>query len=530
MMMGTIRRLGWILIAAMVSCTGNFEKYNRHPAEPGLDDMVFVERVGVLFPGMLNLMHTSQENDNQVIEQMVGNQYGGYMVTTNKWNNRNFGTFNPNEDYVAQPFTRIFHRFYANYFQVKRLTGGEGYIFAWANIIRVAVMLRVVDTYGPIPYAKAGEAVLSARYDGVREIYKSMIGDLDESIGVLEKLLEVRSELEGRLGEFDVVYRGDFLKWIRFANSMKLRMAVRIGLVDTEYAVRVMADAIDGGVITSNADNAFLPTNDNPYRKAAFDWQDLAVSATLSAYMSGWNDPRLPVYMTMTPDGKYRGVRMGIANIDKENYGSAFYSKPGFTANSPLLVYCAAETFFLKAEAALRGWISGDAKKFYEQGVRTSMEQHGAFIGDYLSVTSNPEVYTDPFDERLSFDLSDSYSGGNVTVAWESAICDVARLEAIITQKWIANYPLGFEAWSDFRRTNFPRLMPAANNLSLDLTGGWVNNTYLMTDPDIRRMVRRLPYPRSEYNENYENVRYAVENLLRGKDEFGTDIWWVNGN
>ena len=523
-----------VLCFCMISCTAHFEDYNKHPTNPGPNDMTAAERVGILFSGMLYLMHNSQENDNQLIEQMVGNQYGGYMSTTNKWNNKNFGTFNPVAERVEQPFVRTFNKFYANYLQIRKITGGKGYIYAWANMIRVAVMLRVADTYGPIPYSKVGDEYLSVEYDDVQNIYHQMITDLNNSIVVLSDFIEETGDRTNPMAEFDPVYKGDFSKWIKFANSLKLRMAVRIGLVDTDYDVAgVMTAAIEGGVIESNDDNAFLPTTDNPYRKSAFDWQDVAVNATLSAYMTGWNDPRQPVYMTMTSDKTYRGVRMGIENIDKEIYEGTLYSKPNFKVNSPLLVYCAAETYFLQAEAALRGWISGDAKNFYEQGIRTSMEQHEVAIGGYLSVTANPEYYQDPDNELLSFDLSSPSAGGNVTVAWSSAATDAAKLEAIITQKWIANYPLGFEAWCDFRRTNYPRIMPAASNLSSVVTGGKVYNPDMMIDPDnplqfiATRMARRLPYPVSEYDKNRTHVQKAVDKLLGGQDEFSTDLWWV---
>ena len=506
------------LLVMLSSCIDNFEAYNTHPTDPSPDNMIIAERVGILFPGMLSPMHFSQENDNQMIEQMVGNQYGGYMTTTNKWNNKNFGTFNPTADWVEQPFVRTFHRFYANYLQVRKIAEGKGYIYAWANIIRVAVMLRVTDTYGPIPYSKMGSGNISVQYDRVELIYDHMINDLNNSIATLTDFIK---DTEGRanpMAEFDLVYKGDFSKWIKFANSLKLRMAVRIGLVDTDFAVEMMNAAIEGGVIVSNVDNAFLPTTNNPYHKSAFDWQDLAVNATLSAFMNGWNDPRLPVYMTITSDGTYRGVRMGIENIDKEIYGGTMYSKPDFKVNSPLLVYCAAETYFLMAEAALREWIPGDAEDLYEQGIRTSMEQHGVAIGDYLTVTENPAYYTDPNNASLWYDLSDSSAGGDVTVAWSNAVTDSRKLEAIITQKWIANYPLGFEAWCDFRRTNYPRMMPAASNLSPGSIGGAVNST---------RMARRLPYPVSEYNVNPVHVRSAVRELLGGPDEFSTDLWWA---
>jgi hypothetical protein len=88
------------LLIAISSCLANFEEYNTHPTDPHPDDMTTAEKVGVLFPGMLYLMHNAQENDNQRMEQMVGNQYGGYMATTNKWDNTNFGTFNPAADWT----------------------------------------------------------------------------------------------------------------------------------------------------------------------------------------------------------------------------------------------------------------------------------------------------------------------------------------------------------------------------------------------------------------------------------------------
>ncbi len=514
------------------SCIDKFEEYNKHPTNPGPEDMTIAERVGILFPGMLYLMHNSQENDNQMIEQMVGNQYGGYMSTTNNWQGMNFGTFNPNRDWIQYPFNKLFTGFYANYLKVKELTQGKGYIYAWSNIIRVAVMLRVTDTYGPIPYSKMGSGQLAVEYDDIQSIYHNMIDDLNSSITALTAFVSESKGKSNPMTEFDIVYNGDFSKWVRFANSLKLRMAVRIALLDTDYAVEAMTNAIAGGLIESNQDNAFLPTIDNPYRKSAFDWQDLAVNATLTAYMNGWSDPRRPVYMTVTSDNTYRGVRMGINNISKDTYGGALYSKPNFKANSPLLVYCAAETYFLKAEAALRGWIPGgvtDAGTFYQKGIETSMEQHGVAIGSYLTVTANPASYNDP-TPNTNFNVASSANGGNVTVAWSSATTDVRKLEAIITQKWLANYPLGFETWCDFRRTGYPRIMPAVNNLSSASSGGTVSNPTSInptTTAGSVRLVRRLPYPVSEYNGNPVNVQNAVSNLLGGSDEFSTNLWWA---
>ncbi|MDR0667733.1 MAG: SusD/RagB family nutrient-binding outer membrane lipoprotein [Prevotellaceae bacterium] len=522
------------ILTLFASCTGLFEEYNKHQTNPGPGDMTTAERVGILFPGMLYLMHNFQENDNQMIEQMIGNQYGGYMATTNNWQGTNFGTFNPSANWVEYPFNKLFTGFYANYFQISDITQRKGYIYAWANIVRVAVMLRVTDMYGPIPYTKMGGGQLAVEYDDVQTVYHAMIDDLNNSIAALTSFVAESQGKANPMADYDLVYNGDFSKWIKFANSLKLRMAVRIGLVDTDYAKQMMDEAIAGGTIETNADNAFLPTEDNPYRKSAFDWGDLAVNATLSAYMNGWSDPRRAVYMTQTADFTYRGVRMGINNISKDTYSSNLYSKPNFTHTSPLLVFCAAETYFLKAEAALRGWIAGgeaQARTFYEQGITVSMEQHGVPIGTYLSTATNPASYNDP-TPNTTFNLASTTNGGAVTVSWTSGTTTNARLEKIITQKWLANYPLGFETWNDFRRTSYPRIMPSVNNLSSVSSGGIVNNPTSInpnsTSPTTAiRLVRRLPYPVSEYNGNPANVGAAVANLLEGPDEFATNLWWA---
>ena len=522
------------LLVVFYSCTGKFEEYNTHPTHPDPKNLTDAERTGMLFPDLLRLMHNEQENRNQHIEQMVGNQYGGYMVTVNNWQGRNFGTFNPLPEWVAYPFEQTFTRFYPGYLKIKEETEGRGYIYAWANIVRVAVMLRIADTYGPIPYSKMGGGQIAVEYDDLPDLYRYMIEDLDNSIAALTIFV---NETKGNspISTYDLVYNGDFSKWIKFANSLKLRMAVRIGLVDTEYAKEVMTRAIAGGCIESNGDNAFLPATKNPYHLSAHSWEDLSISATLTAYMNGWNDPRQPVYSTVT-GYQYRGVRMGIENVDKSVYGNGtLYSKPNFQPNSPLLVYCAAETYFLQAEAALRGWITGNAQTFYERGIDISMEQHGVAVGNYKSSTAGVQNYTDHWGGN-AYNCISGVNGGAVTVSWTSTAtgtpADERRLEKIITQKWLANYPLGFETWCDFRRTGYPRIFPAVHNLSSTGTGGAVNNPATIgggnnITPGPIRLARRLPYPISEYNGNPVNVQDAVDNMLGGPDEFATNLWWA---
>lgn len=268
--------------ALFTSCIGNFEDFNTHPTDLYPGGMTPTEEVGSLFPSMIYMLNPNNENKHQHIEQMVGGQYGGYFTTTNNWQGTNFGTYNPAVNWVDEPFKSMFTEFYPNYITVKNATESSGYIYAWANIIRVGVMLRVADTYGPIPYSKMGDGEFAVAYDDVQTLYHNMIADLTNSINTLSVFLQENEGVELPIAEYDVIYNGDFNKWIRYANSLKLRMAVRIAGVDTDYAKEVMKEAIDGGVIEQNQDNAFIPSGDNPLYKSAYDW---GMYALMRAYL-----------------------------------------------------------------------------------------------------------------------------------------------------------------------------------------------------------------------------------------------------
>lgn len=520
---------GLLLPALLTACTSHFDDVNDHLTRPGLDDISPWE-IAVVIPEMTALLHSFQENDSQMIEQMVGNQYGGYMVTTNRFNGTNFATLNPQQDWHDDTFAQCFTKFYSNYAIIKAVTKEQGYLWAWVNVIRVGVMLKVVDTYGPIPYSRIDPDQDYTEYDSERDIYHAMIDQLTAAVEVLAPFAAANPN--PIVAPYDIMYGGNFTKWVKYANSLKLRMAVRIGLVDTEYAKQVMADAIAAGCIVDNADNAQIATDDNPYYKAAVSWGDLGASATLSTYLTGLNDPRLNVYLT-----RPLGIRPGIDYLgtEKEIYSNAnSYAKPNMTPQSPMLVFCAAETRFLMAEAALRGWITGDARALYEQGIGTSMSHRGVSVGSYMSetMTASEATYADPARPENDFaDLITAGGGTPVTVSWDQMTTDEMRLEGIITQKWLANFTLGFEAWADFRRTGYPRMMPVRNNLSSAATGGAVENpTTDLIGANKVRLVRRLPYPLSEYNLNRDNVNAAVANLLGGRDELATELWWAKGN
>ena len=180
--------------------------------------------------------------------------------------------------------------------------------------------------------------------------------------------------------------------------------------------------------------------------------------------------------------------------------------------SDPTIILTASEVAFLKAEAALIGWNVGGAtaKSLYEDGVRLSFAQWGAGSADsYLTSTATPGNYTDP---------SGRYSTGavsTITPQWGDSDSDEKNLERIITQKWIALWPLGFEGWCEHRRTGYPKFFPVV---------GTVESAYAHMD-----VANRLPFSRTEYDVNSANIQAAIK-LLGGPDDYATKMWWQKKN
>lgn len=158
--------------------------------------------------------------------------------------------------------------------------------------------------------------------------------------------------------------------------------------------------------------------------------------------------------------------------------------------------------------------MNGTDQDLYESGVRMSFEFLGVSGADaYLANSTNkPAPYTDPANNGNSIGEGSPLLG-TITIKWNAGGGLEEKLERIITQKWIAIYPDGQEAWSEFRRTAYPKVFPVMINNS----GGTINTN---------KQVRRIPYPASEYRNNANNVNNAVSTLLGGADNGGTQLWW----
>jgi hypothetical protein len=327
-----------------------------------------------------------------------------------------------------------------------------------------------------------------------------------------------------RFANFDLSYGGDYTKWVKMANSLRLRLAIRISKVDPAKAKlegeKALAHPL--GVMVDNSDSFFVNSAlDHPLATIDNSWGDIRMNASMESILSGYSDARLGSYFTESTDypGEFKGIRNGLplqAGYSDELAQKAAYV--GFSGMNPnvktpkVQLMTAAEVYFLRSEAALRGWAgAGDAQANYETGVMLSFDQHGASIGNYLTDnTSTPADYIDPVNAA-----NNALALSNNTVAWDNGADNESKLEKIITQKWIAMFPEGQEAWSEFRRTGYPKIFPVVSNQS----AGTI---------DTDTQIRRIPFVDAEVSTNATNVQTAT-GYLNGPDTGGTRLWWDTG-
>ena len=316
--------------------------------------------------------------------------------------------------------------------------------------------------------------------------------------------------------KLDNLYYGDVRKWYKYLHSLQLRIAMRIVYVKPELAREIAEKAVAAGVIENNEDNAQLHVEENRSALCFNDWKDYRIAAEIVSYMQGYNDPRLEKYFTQgkyQDDTDYYGLRIGIlpSKVTDDELIQT-YSNRLMTANDTYMWMTAAEVTFLRAEGALRGWaMSGDAQQLYEKAITLSFEQWGASgaSGYSQNKTLVPGAYKDP---RGTYSAQ---SPSSITIAWNEDKENTRfeeNLERIITQKWIAMFPLGIEAWCEHRRTGYPKFLPIMDNKGVGIT-------------NLTLGIRRLSYPAEEYQLNAENMLGALRKL-NGEDNGATRLWW----
>ncbi len=448
----------------------------------------------------------------QVGQNLFSDQYAQYFACV--------ATYFPSDrfvirmDWIGDPWTETYTQAVPQMKTILTNTDAASAENAITNVWWVWTFHRWTDHIGPIPYFKAGEPAQSVAYDAQPVIYDDFFKRLDKAVAVLKT-----KTADKPFGTFDLIYGGDVNKWIRFANTLRLRLALRVSKVDPARAKTEAEAAVAGGVLANSPDDDALVQRSkkgNDYNGLAImsDWNEFRMSASMESALKGYADPRLPVYfLPAVKTNTYEGLRNGLATsqltdpvntADANSHVGERWTSAGL--ETPQNVMATAEAYFLRAEGALNGWNmgGGTAQAYYEKGIENSMKQWGitdaAAIKTYQTSPNKPVA---PGDFLKSAPMTD------VPVAF-GATAAIQR-EQIATQKWLALFPDGFEGWAEYRRTRLPKLYPVANSDNPDIAAGGV--------------LRRIPFLDVERNTNGAEVKKA-ETLLGGTDKVTTPLWW----
>jgi hypothetical protein len=513
--------LASLILINLANCTDDFEKINTNPygiTEESLTQMN--NNVGNEFgPMFLNVFNVTPAWNYQLQQGLMGDVFSGYMTAPTPFaGNVNNQTYALVDGWNGFPWSNAYGSVMPQALNVKNAVelGGDpsGIKFVHlANVIKVTAMHRVSDIYGSLRYTKFNDFATTGEYDSQEVAYTAFFSDLAIAIDGLETYIG-----DTQFAPFDKsALGGDIASWRQYANSLRLRLAIRISKVNPTLAKTQgeLSLASNAGLMedTSMVINTGFP---HPITVISGSWGDIRMGAEMESILTGYNDDRIETYFNPSADasltGDYKGIRMGIDISAKGEYGD--HASIGSVIDGETLTWMtAAEVHFLKAEASLRGWSgSGNAKVNYEAGVNASFTQHGVSgITDYLTDNTNtPADFVDALNA-----VNDIAYPSDVKKAYDATGSNEEQLEQIITQKWIAMFPDGQEAWSEFRRTGYPRIFPVI-----------INNSGGKIDTDIQ--VRRINFVANEVNTNGDNVVKAIS-YLNGPDNGGTRLWWDTG-
>ncbi|WP_108424590.1 SusD/RagB family nutrient-binding outer membrane lipoprotein [Flagellimonas amoyensis] len=396
--------------------------------------------------------------------------------------------------------------------------GGPEEMKAITRILRVFAYSRLTDLYGDVPYSEAGKAVIDGvfqpSYDPQSEIYADMLNELEESAAAL-------GTGTSGFGSADIIYNGDQEKWRRLANSLMLRLGFRLIKVDPAGAQEWVTKAINGGVMESNADIFYVPhtngpegINQNGNGETFLADNSPRLSKTFVDFMLNNDDPRLTVLGSLpentgetdgggaailrtpterldptTQKGLPNGLDAGLLEDSTGETNIQAYTEPNRMLvtglDDPMFFQTYAEVEFMLAEANVRWGLAGDAETHYNNGVRAAMEMLEMYGGGGAIPSADIDDYL----------INNPYDPGNA-------------LEQINTQYWAATFLNEYEAFSNWRRTGFPVLVP------VNYPGNVTNGT----------IPRRLTYSESEQVNNPQNYNEAISR--QGPDLLTTRVWW----
>jgi len=500
----------FVLLVISASCEKGLSDLNVNETNPtSLDPALLLNQaiINTSFP-VKSLVF-----DVGIVQQMI-TPNGGVLAGAN---------FNQDSrDVTTQPlWTAYYQSVIKNTYDAltrSKDNAGRSNMYNMARIYQSYVFMILTDEYGDIPYTQGGagleERILFPQYDRQQDIYPKLIQELTEAAAALNTTATTETG--------DVLYAGNVAKWKKFAYSLLLRAGMRLSKIDAAKAQSTVQAAVAGGVITDNADNAYIRHDANFTQPIGgtlngSEAANFYLTKPFVDLLKTTNDPRLQsiairyvgatsgagqtVAVSSTDPAKQIGMPMGKDNGTVGAAATAdglasFYDysqvdrRRMVKISSPVFLVTAAQTNLLLAEARFRGWITtGTSAQYFSDGIKAHMDQMAAYdVNSAVSATAR-----------------DTYIAANPLMAGN-------ELKQINTQYWIASFLNGPEAFANFRRSGYPELVPNPY--------GQPNN------PDVPNgtFIRRLTYPTSELSVNTENVNAAI--ARQGADKLSTRVWW----
>ena len=468
------------------SCTGEFEEINTDPNNP------IAISPALLLPNAIQTTvdrywgHSTRYQRLNIDAAMCWVQH----ISRNIYINAEGDSYEVPLTIGSATWDNIYTNALVNFQSVINLSQ-EGGAYQNSNYHGIALTMRsfafayLTDVFGPIPYSKAlqGAAEVSINspdYDDMESVYSGLLADL--------KLANELLRVSGPPVSGDILFNGDILRWKKFTNSLALRLANRQAAKKPDASRAIMADILADPetypVFTGNEDFAeLLHVDVIGSRNKMFDVfstrSDWNVSSTFIDKLLELDDPRISVYAQPLADGTYAGLPNGLTDAAAGTFNASRIGSKYFSPTAPSILMTYAELLFIKAEAAYDGDITGSADLLLAEAINASFDQHGLIMpSDYMS--------------RLG----------------------TVNKEVILTQKWIALFGQGVEAWTEYRRTGYP-VMPAKHPNAV-----FSNEGVLPT---------RIEYPTSEYSLNRDNLEEGL-GYLGGSDNMRTPLWWVETN
>ncbi len=531
------------------SCTDDFEDLNTNKTQVDPGDLPFAAQCAEA----MNYCYAPHQNMFQFWTNLTIDLYGGYFQTPHgNFTNCDMGENRGHSGGMYENYyLHIFNNTRRNITNLEKQS--KPGLAATMRIVQAVGTMQATDAYGPLAYSSIinAESETTYRFDSQQKLYEQMLDDLDKAIVDLKAMSD---EEKVSLATYDTWGGGDPAIWVQIANTMKLRIALRLSKRESEmaadgYDLKAIATAAADNTLAVSGKDIVIKDQSNELKRM-FEWLDCGMNANLVTLMVGMNDPRLPLYMTKnadditnekgvtTPKGSvYCGIRYASGMKQKGSDGWYGYKMSQWVGsyNTPLPIFKAAEAYFLLAEAKLRWNIGGTSvKDLYEQGIRLSIKNELAYKGSfagienisdadintYINGTTGQADYVDPGDSEHNCKAVNTLG-----VKWDDAASKEDQLARIQTQKYIALFPLSNEGWAEQRRTGYPKFFVALVNKS----NGAV---------DTQEGVRRVIYSSNAYDTNAEGIKGGIELLDKENtskkgisgDKGGTHLWWDNAN